>query len=375
MSAKSPKTSILVTGATGYLASHTIIQLLEAGYDVIGIDNLVRSKKSVISRITKMTDRSMIFRVMDIRDRKQVSDLFDSYSISAVIHFAGYKAVNESVKDPMLYYSNNLKGSITLFEVMQERGVKNLVFSSSCTVYGDPEHCPITEESPLSPKNPYGRSKMYVEHVLQDLAESDKEWNIISLRYFNPIGAHESGNLGEDPLGIPNNLLPFITQTALGKRDKLQVFGGDYDTHDGTCVRDYIHVCDLAAGHIAALETLNNYRYEVFNLGTGVGYSVLDVISTFEKVTGQTVSYEIVGRREGDAAEVYADPSKAYKQLYWKAKKTLDDMCLDAYNWQVKNPDGYPDRLYNLFSSDDVADLSTEAATLTKTTLRKVESA
>lgn len=366
---KSPNNCVLVTGATGYIASHTIVELLNEGYEVIGIDNLASSKKAVISRITALTNRSMIFRSIDIRDKERLTDLFDTYSIQSVIHFAGYKAVGESVENPMLYYSNNLKGSINLFEVMHEKGVKQLVFSSSCTVYGNAESCPITEEDELKPTNPYGRTKLYTEQVLQDLAASDPEWNIISLRYFNPIGAHESGNIGEDPLGIPNNLLPFITQTALGIRKKLRIFGGDYPTKDGTCVRDYIHVTDLAKGHISALESKNRISYDVINLGTGQGYSVLDVVKTFEKISGLNVPYEIVERREGDAAEVYANPSKAYDNIYWKAEKNLEQMCKDAWRWQTKNPQGYQTSALKNNSSKLINISSTEIERSTKKAL------
>ena len=338
---KLPKSTILVTGATGYIASHTIIELLNGGYDVIGIDNLANSKRPVISRITGLTNRSMVFRAIDIRDKQQLSELFEQYPIDSVIHFAGYKAVGESVENPMLYYSNNLKGSINLFEVMQEQGVKSLVFSSSCTVYGNATSNPVTEESELNPTNPYGRTKFYVEQVLKDLSFSDNSWNIVSLRYFNPIGAHPSGLLGEDPSGKPNNLLPYITQTAIGKRQYLSVFGDDYDTKDGTCVRDYIHVTDIGKGHIKALEAIKNFTYEVFNLGTGKGYSVLEVIQTFEKVTGITIPFKIAERRSGDAAEVFADPTKAERKLGWKAQEDIVDMCRDAWNWQSKNPEGF----------------------------------
>ncbi|GAB5409025.1 MAG: hypothetical protein BalsKO_13900 [Balneolaceae bacterium] len=268
----------------------------------------------------------------------------------------------------MLYYSNNLKGSINLFEVMQEHDVKNLVFSSSCTVYGNSKSNPVTEKSETCPVNPYGRTKFYTEQILRDLSASDKDWHITSLRYFNPIGAHPSGKIGEDPFGKPNNLLPYITQTAIGKRRCLNVFGDDYDTTDGTCIRDYIHVVDLAKGHISALETLINYGYEVFNLGTGEGYSVLEVINTFEKVTGVKVPYRIVERREGDAAEVYANPEKAYKNLYWKAEKDLGEMCKDAWNWQVKNPDGFKQLSVDSFLSDEIEYSSKNEAISTKYT-------
>lgn len=342
------KPTILVTGATGYIASHTIVELLNQGFDVIGIDNLAASKKAVISRITALTNRSMIFRQVDIRDKESILSLFDTYSIQSVIHFAGYKAVGESVANPMKYYSNNLKGSITLLEAMHEQGVKNLVFSSSCTVYGDAKNSFVTEDQELAPTNPYGRTKYMIEQMLNDISSSDNEWNIISLRYFNPIGAHPSGKIGEDPLGIPNNLLPYVSQTALGKREYLSVFGGDYSTRDGTCIRDYIHVCDLAKGHLAAIEKLSNYKYEVFNLGTGIGHSVLEVIDAFEHASSRKINFKIQERREGDAAAVWADPRKAQEQLNWQADRNLADMCKDAWNFQSENPEGYAsDLAYN----------------------------
>ncbi len=375
MSTSQSRPVVLITGATGFIASHTIIQLLEEGYDVVGIDNLANSKKAVINRITALSDRSIIFRPIDIRDEKALDELFTAYPINSVIHFAGYKAVGESVEDPMLYYSNNMKGTTILLEVMAKHGVKNLVFSSSCTVYGNAEQCPITEESPLQPGNPYGRTKWMIEHMLSDLAASDPEWHITSLRYFNPIGAHPSGEMGEDPSGIPNNLIPYITQVAIGKREKLYVFGGDYPTEDGTCIRDYIHVCDLAAGHIAALESLHGNGYEVINLGTGKGYSVLEVIKTFEKVSGVTIPYEIVDRREGDAVEVWADPTKAYKKLYWRALFDLERMCNDAWLWQLRNPEGYRSNELPFASSEDQFSLSTIIDHSTKITLRDSKTA
>lgn len=365
--------TVLVTGATGYLASHTIVELLNNGYEVIGIDNLASSKKSVISRIIRLTDRSLIFRNVDIRDREKLEEIFDSYEINGVIHFAGYKAVGESVENPMLYYSNNLAGSITLFDVMNQKNVKSLVFSSSCTVYGDSKSCPVTEQSELNPTNPYGRTKFYTEQVLKDLSNSDSDWQITCLRYFNPIGAHPSGKLGEDPLGIPNNLFPYITQTAIGDREKLQVFGGDYATKDGTCVRDYIHVCDLASGHIAAMESIESSNFEVINLGTGKGYSVLEVIKTFEKVTGYKVPYTIVDRREGDAAEVFANPEKAYKKLYWKAEKGLEEMCSDAWKWQMNFKNEEHKSIPSINSSDFKSYSSNKKLNSTKTRLNSLK--
>lgn len=362
--------TVLVTGATGYLASHTIVELLNNGYEVIGIDNLASSRKSVLPRITGLTDRSLLFRNVDIRDKEKLEEIFERYQIQAVIHFAGYKAVGESVQNPLLYYSNNLAGSINLFEVMNEKNVKSLVFSSSCTVYGDSESCPVTEESTLNPTNPYGRTKTYTEQVLRDLSHSDKDWQITCLRYFNPIGAHPSGKLGEDPLGIPNNLFPFVTQTASGKREKLQIFGGDYPTKDGTCVRDYIHVCDLAKGHIAAMESIESGNFEVINLGTGKGYSVLEVIKTFEKVTGYKVPYEIVDRRAGDAAEVYANPQKAYDTLYWKSEKSLEDMCVDAWKWQQNCDIEEMKSEKKINSSDSILSSSNKKVSSTKSSLK-----
>ena len=368
---KLPKSTVLVTGASGYIASHTIVELLKNGFDVVGIDNLANSKRSVISRITGLTNRSMVFKQIDIRDKSELSALFDLYPIDSVMHFAGYKAVGESVENPMLYYSNNLKGSINLFEVMQEKNIKQLVFSSSCTVYGNAITNPLTEDSHLDPTNPYGRTKFFTEQVLKDLSYSDKSWNIISLRYFNPIGAHSSGQIGEDPTGIPNNLLPYITQTAIGKRKELHVFGCDYDTKDGTCVRDYIHITDLARGHISALEVVGNYSYEVFNLGTGTGYSVLDVIKSFEKVTGKKVPYTITKRREGDAGEVYANPQKANKELNWKAEQDILDMCRDSWNWQSKNPEGYQVSKLEKYSSGVIQHSSKGIVHSTKNTLKE----
>lgn len=369
------KQTILVTGATGYIASHTILELLEDGYEVIGIDNLANSKKQVITRLISISDRSLTFRTMDIRDYDGLDALFSTYPICSVIHFAGYKAVGESVQNPMLYYSNNLKGSITLLEVMNKHNVKDLIFSSSCTVYGNAGSCPITEESPLDPTSPYGRTKLYVEQMLKDLSVSDESWKITSLRYFNPIGAHSSGMIGEDPSGIPNNLLPYITQVALGKRDYLSVFGGDYNTEDGTCVRDYIHVVDLAKGHIAALESMNRQGYDVINLGTGKGYSVLDVIKTFERVSGITIPYKIVDRREGDAEKVFADPAKAYQDLYWKAEADLEDMCKDTWLWQLQNPEGFTTQKIHSISSENEDDLSIEEWHSTKKNLLAVKTA
>lgn len=360
------RTVCLVTGATGYIASHTIVELLKEGYEVIGIDNLANSKRSVVSRITKISDCSMNFRPIDIRDHHELDKLFDAYDINSVIHFAGYKAVGESMEDPLSYYSNNLRGSIALVEVMQKHGVKNLVFSSSCTVYGNQDKSPVKETHPLSPTNPYGRSKLYVEQVLKDVCATDKEWNVTALRYFNPIGADESGEIGEDPSGIPTNLMPLIAKVASGKQDKLSVFGGDYNTPDGTCVRDYIHVTDVAKGHLAALESISNPGFTAINLGTGKGYSVLEVIKTFEKVSGIHIPYTIDERRPGDAEAIWADPALAYKKLYWKAEHDLEKMCADAWFWQISNPSGYQTGLMKHVLSDKKETSSTDEACSTK---------
>lgn len=370
-----PKTTVLVTGATGYIASHTIVELLNEGYEVIGIDNLANSKKAVISRITSVTQRSINFRTIDLRDYKALDKLFSEYSIQSVMHFAGYKAVGESMENPMLYYSNNIKASINLIEVMQKHEVKNLVFSSSCTVYGDAEACPITEQSECKPKSPYGRTKYFTEQLLEDICNSDPDWVVTCLRYFNPIGAHASGKIGEDPSGIPNNLMPYISQVALGKRDKVSVFGGDYNTPDGTCIRDYIHVTDLAKGHIAALESFSNNGFETINLGTGKGYSVLDVIRTFEKVTGVPIPYEIVDRRAGDAESVWADPNEAYRKLYWQAELDLEHMCSDTWFWQLSNPNGYETSEIQTISSELQSHSSVPVNGLTKISRKAVSEA
>lgn len=334
--------NILVTGGTGYIGSHTVLELLNSGFNVVVMDNLSNSKRESLKRVEEITEKRVSFYHLDLLDKEGLNDLFSKNKFDAVIHFAGLKAVGESVEKPLFYYQNNVTGTLNLCEIMQKHGVFNMVFSSSCTVYGEPDVVPITENESLSAVNPYGQTKLSIEYILKDLYRSDERFNISLLRYFNPVGAHKSGEIGEDPNGIPNNLMPYVTQVAIGKLDKLRVFGDDYPTHDGTGVRDYIHVVDLAIGHLKALEKLkDNPGIDVYNLGTGTGYSVLDVVNAFEEATGKDVPYDIVGRRPGDAAAVYADPSKAKNELNWHAKKDLVEMCRDAWNWQSKNPDGY----------------------------------
>ncbi|GAB6034736.1 UDP-glucose 4-epimerase GalE [Galenea microaerophila] len=333
---------ILVTGGAGYIGSHTCVELLAAGYDLVVLDNLSNSSIESLKRVEQISGKSMTFVMGDIRDRELLRRVFERYQIEAVIHFAGLKAVGESVAMPLCYYDNNVSGSIALFEVMAEFGCKRVVFSSSATVYGDPESVPIKEDFPLSTTNPYGASKLMIENILRDVYISDSVWSIGLLRYFNPVGAHESGLIGEDPNGIPNNLMPYITQVAVGKLDKLSVFGGDYNTPDGTGVRDYIHVVDLAKGHVAALRKLmQSAGLLTVNLGTGRGYSVLEMIKAFEKASGRNVPYEVVGRRPGDVAQCYADPTYAYDTLGWKAELGIERMCKDAWRWQSQNPNGY----------------------------------
>ncbi len=334
--------TVLVTGGAGYIGSHTVVQLLEAGYEVVVFDNLSNSSVESLKRVEKITDRSVTFYKGDILDKKALTDVFSKHNIDSVIHFAGLKAVGESVAKPLYYYHNNITGTLVLCEVMKEFSVKNIVFSSSATVYGDPEIIPITEESKLSATNPYGRTKLMLEEILQDLNVADSSFNVAILRYFNPIGAHESGTIGEDPNGIPNNLVPYISQVAVGKREKLGVFGDDYDTHDGTGVRDYIHVVDLATGHLKALNKLEEKPgVVIYNLGTGTGYSVLDMVKAFEKAAGREIPYVINERRAGDIATCYAEPSFALKELGWKATKNIEDMCQDSWRWQKNNPNGY----------------------------------
>jgi len=333
---------ILVTGGAGYIGSHTTLLLLNAGYEVIVFDNFSNASAESIRRVEALTDKKTILIEGDIRSRKDLEAVFDNHKIDAVIHFAGLKAVGESVEQPLRYYENNVCGTVQLCEVMAEHGCRQIVFSSSATVYGDPHTTPIKEDFPLSATNPYGRSKLFVEEILKDLYISDAEWKVILLRYFNPVGAHESGRIGEDPSGIPNNLMPFIAQTAVGKREKLSIFGNDYDTHDGTGVRDYIHVVDLAEGHLKALEKLPDIKGVLtVNLGTGQGYSVLDMVKAFEKASGKKVPYVFAPRRSGDIAKCYADPAYAKKVLGWEAKRGIEEMCEDTWRWQSQNPNGY----------------------------------
>lgn len=333
---------ILVTGGAGYIGSHTCVELIGKGYDILVIDNLVNSSIESLNRVKRITGRTVEFKKIDLIDKTAVTALFETDRIDAVIHFAGLKAVGESVEMPLTYYYNNISGTLNLAEAMRAAGVKNIVFSSSATVYGDPHTVPIKEDFPVSPTNPYGRTKLMIEEILRDLFVSDKSWNIMLLRYFNPVGAHPSGSIGEDPNGIPNNLMPYVSQVAVGKLPELAVFGDDYPTKDGTGVRDYIHVVDLARGHIHALEKLaTSPGLLTCNLGTGRGYSVLEMIEAFEKASGKIVGYKITDRRPGDIATCFADPSLARKELNWWAEFGIDEMCRDAWNWQVNNPNGF----------------------------------
>lgn len=334
--------SILVTGGAGYIGSHTCIKLLEAGYAVVVLDNLSNSSPEALRRVERLAGRPVTFVQGDINDGPLLDRLFTEHAIEAVIHFAGLKAVGESVAQPLRYYQNNVSGTVVLCQAMQRAGVKNMVFSSSATVYGDPASVPIREDFPLSATNPYGRSKLMIEELLRDLHVADGEWNIALLRYFNPVGAHPSGLIGEDPSDIPNNLMPYVAQVAVGRRERLNVFGSDYPTHDGTGVRDYIHVVDLAAGHVKALEWLQRKPgVRAFNLGTGVGFSVLDMVKAFEKASGKPVAYQLVDRRPGDVALCYADASLAERELGWQAELGVEAMCADAWRWQSQNPEGY----------------------------------
>lgn len=335
--------NVLVTGGMGYIGSHTCIQLIEAGMTPVIFDNLYNSKASVITRIEAVSNSKVTFVEGDIRDKALLVDTMRKHHIDSVIHFAGLKAVGESVIKPLEYYDNNVNGTLVLVAAMREAGVKRLVFSSSATVYGDPHTVPITEEFPTSATNPYGRSKLMVEECLTDFQLANPDWSITLLRYFNPVGSHPTGQLGEDPQGIPNNLMPFVAQVAVGRRECLSVFGGDYPTPDGTGVRDYIHVMDLSDGHIAALNKVGEKPgLHIFNLGTGNGSSVLDMVKAFEQASGKTIAYKIAPRRPGDIAECWADPSKAQTELEWKAKRTLEQMTQDTWRWQSENPKGYP---------------------------------
>lgn len=334
--------TVLVTGGAGYIGSHTVIELLNSGNQVIIVDNFYNSQPEVLKRIKELSGKDFKFYEVDVLNKEDLTKVFEENKIDSVIHFAGYKAVGESVEKPLEYYHNNLTSTFILCEVMKKFGVKNLVFSSSATVYGLNNISPLKEELPLSTTNPYGTTKLMIEQILNDLWNSDKEWSIALLRYFNPIGAHESGRIGENPNGIPNNLMPYITQVSVGKREKLSIFGSDYDTVDGTGVRDYIHVLDLARGHIKALEKHSKInKIEAYNLGAGKGYSVLQLVEAFEKANGVKIPYAISERRAGDVATCYADSSKAKEQLGWEAEKTIEDMCKDSWNWQSKNPNGY----------------------------------
>ena len=334
---------ILVTGGAGFIGSHTVVELQEAGYDVVVMDNLSNSSEKSLERVQKITGKAVPFYKADILDREALEQIFSEQEIGAVIHFAGLKAVGESVEKPWEYYENNIAGTLTLVDVMRKHNVKNIIFSSSATVYGNPAFIPITEECPKGQcTNPYGWTKSMLEQILSDIQKADPEWNVILLRYFNPIGAHKSGTIGENPNGIPNNLMPYITQVAVGKRQELGVFGNDYNTHDGTGVRDYIHVVDLAQGHVKALKKIEeNAGLKIYNLGTGVGYSVLDVVKNFEDATGVKIPYSIKPRRAGDIDSGYADASLAKEELGWEAKYGIREMCEDSWRWQKNNPNGY----------------------------------
>ena len=340
---KYARMNILLTGGAGYIGSHTIIELDKAGHTVVVVDNLINSNPIALQRVSKIIGKDIPFYKADVRDKAAMERVFEENAIDAVIHFAGLKAVGESVEKPLEYYENNMNATFVLLDVMRRKGCKNIIFSSSATVYGDPAIIPITEDCPKGHcTNPYGQTKSMLEEVLMDVQKADKEWNVVLLRYFNPIGAHQSGTIGENPNGIPNNLMPYITQTAVGKREVLGVFGNDYDTPDGTGVRDYIHVCDLAAGHVAALKAIERKAgLAIYNLGTGHGYSVLDVVNAFVKVNGVKVPYVIKPRRAGDIATCYCNPAKAKAELGWEAKYGIEDMCRDSWNWQKNNPDGY----------------------------------
>lgn len=334
--------SILITGGAGFIGSHAVVELLENGYEIVVVDNLSNSNIESLKRVKELTGKDFPFYEIDLLNQTALEQVFNDQKIDAVMHFAGLKAVGESVEKPGYYYHNNLTGTLILTSVMKKYNVKKIVFSSSATVYGDPSMVPIDESFPLSATNPYGRSKLMIEEILRDIYVSDNSWRIAILRYFNPIGAHKSGRIGENPTGIPNNLMPYITQVAIGKRDVLQVFGDDYDTYDGTGVRDYIHVVDLVKGHLKALQYLDeNEGVETFNLGTGIGYSVLDLINNFKKVTSNDIPYTVIERRPGDIGVCYANPDKAKKLLGWQAERDLEEMCQDSWKWQSENPEGF----------------------------------
>ncbi len=336
--------TVLVTGGAGYIGSHTVLDLISEGFNVIIADDFSNSSKKVIDILENLSGKKISYYEIDIRDRENLRGIFKENQIDAVINFAGFKAVGESVEKPLMYYDNNLIGMIVLLEVMEEFSVKKLVFSSSATVYGVPKSMPLVEDNQMGATNPYGRTKLIIEKILSDVAASDNSWDIIALRYFNPLGAHKSGDIGEDPNGIPNNLAPYITQVAVGKLEKLSVFGDDYDTPDGTCIRDYIHINDLAAGHTASIKYLisgNRKGFDVINLGSGKGYSVLEIVENFEKAVGKKIPYVIAGRRAGDIPVSYAKIDKAKELLGWEPKYSIEEMCKDSWNWQKKNPDGY----------------------------------
>lgn len=334
---------ILVTGGAGYIGSHTVVELLKEGHEVVVVDNLSNSSRASLDRVAEITGKTAVFYQADVRDRETMNDILTEHAVDCCIHFAGLKAVGESVQRPLAYYDCNLGSTLVLLDVLKQHGCQNLIFSSSATVYGDPAQLPITEQCPMGEcTNPYGQTKSMQERIFRDVQAADPAWNIVLLRYFNPIGAHPSGRIGEAPNGIPNNLMPYITQVAIGTRDKLHVFGNDYDTPDGTGVRDYIHVVDLACGHVKALQAIARHcGLEVYNLGTGIGYSVLDVVRAFEQANGVEIPYQIEPRRAGDIAACYSDPSKAERELGWSAQHDLVDMCRDSWNWQVHNPNGY----------------------------------
>ena len=335
---------VLVTGGAGYIGSHVCLELLEAGHDVTVVDNLANGKREALRRVEQAARRPLELFTADLNHKPELSAAFHRRTVDAVIHCAGLKAVAESVAEPLRYYANNVSGTVALCEVMREHGVSRLVFSSSCTVYGDAATVPITEESPPAPVNPYGRTKRMIEQLLADLQAADPAWDVTLLRYFNPAGAHAGGNIGEDPAGVPDNLFAYIAQVAVGRRPELRVFGNDYPTPDGTGVRDYIHVVDLAAAHVSALEAAGGSGLRVYNLGTGRGYSVLEVVDAFERASGRKVPYVIAARRPGDVARAYADPTRAHAELGWRARRDLHEMCRDAWRWQSQNPNGYPDR-------------------------------